>query len=116
MILRSNCHSEVENFLLDHVCDGAAYFTDPDYAAAIIGTTTDGVAVYGYERMVQVLMESDGMTAEEAAEWIDYNCIGSLPYMGSQRPVIVYEERIEDKDDDNTGTGIPGAGESPGGR
>lgn len=40
--------------------------------------------------MVEHLVETDGMTEEEAVEFIDYNTIRSLPYAGEGAPVIMY--------------------------
>ena len=81
---------KIEEMLLDAGCEGAAYFTDPDYAEAIIGTSHDGRCVYSYGRMVECLV-AEGSTEEEAADWIDYNVIRSIPYMGELAPVIVYD-------------------------
>jgi hypothetical protein len=39
--------------------------------------------------MLQHLVLNDGMTHEEAAEFVDYNTIGALPYMGEKRPIIL---------------------------
>ena len=44
-----------------------------------------GHVIYSYPRMLEHLVLNDGMTYEEAAEFIDYNTIGSLPYMGVPR-------------------------------
>ena len=33
----------------------------------------------------------DGMTHEEASEFVDYNTVRAIPYMGAQKPVLVYE-------------------------
>lgn len=44
---------------------------------AIIGTTMsvhDLRVVYSYHKMVDVLMVRDGMSEDEAMEFIDYNC------------------------------------------
>lgn len=45
------------------------------------------LAVYSWEKMVKVLMERDGMTYDEATEYIDFNCIGA--WVGEQTPIIV---------------------------
>jgi len=45
------------------------------------------LAVYDYERMVKVLVDRDGMTQDEADEYIEYNCIGA--WVGEQTPIIV---------------------------
>ena len=45
------------------------------------------LAVYSYEKMVEVLMTRDGMDDEEAMEYIDFNCVGA--HMGETTPIIV---------------------------
>ena len=81
----------VEEMLLEAGCDEAAYFTSPDYADAIIGTTHDGRCVYSFSRMVECLMTGEGMDEEEAAEWVDVNAVGMIPYMGDAASVIMYD-------------------------
>jgi len=44
------------------------------------------LAVYSYEKMVDVLVERDGMDTEEAMEFIDFNCFG---WVGKRTPIIV---------------------------
>jgi hypothetical protein len=34
-------------------------------------------------------MDKDGMTYEEAVEFIDYNTVPACPYMGSNAPIIL---------------------------
>lgn len=70
--------------------DGIVIFKDSGYDDALIGVTVDGRAVYDYGRMVEWLMENDGMTEEEAEEWIEYNTIGSLPNAGDHGPIIMH--------------------------
>ena len=45
------------------------------------------LAVYNHELMIQTLIERDGMTFEEADEYIEFNCIGA--WVGEQTPIIV---------------------------
>ena len=40
--------------------------------------------------MVKWLIETEEFTCEEAIEWIEYNTIRALPYMGEGAPIIVY--------------------------
>lgn len=60
------------------------------YDSALIGVTEDGRAVYDYEKMIDWLVETEGWTPEEAEDWINYNTIPALPYMGDKAPLIVY--------------------------
>jgi len=45
------------------------------------------LAVYDYELMVATLVNRDGMSPEEAEEYIEFNCIGA--WVGEQTPIIV---------------------------
>lgn len=53
--------------------DEAIQFEGLDYA--IVGTTHEGYFVYDYDRMIECFVEN-GMTLEDAIEWIDFNVIG----------------------------------------
>ena len=45
------------------------------------------LAVYSRVKMAEVLMTRDGMTYDEAEEFIEYNCVGA--WVGEQTPIIV---------------------------
>jgi hypothetical protein len=45
------------------------------------------LAVYKWQRMVQILKNRDKMSYEEAVEYIEYNCLGA--WIGEQTPIIV---------------------------
>lgn len=81
----------LEERLLDNGYEGAAYFTNPGYDNAVIGVSSDGCLIYDFDLMVDELVEDEEMTPEEAIEWIDYNVIRALPYMGDQAPIIMYK-------------------------
>ena len=78
-----------EERILNAGYEDVVIFGGGEYDAALIGVSEDGRAVYSYEAMVECLTR-DGMTEEEAVEWIDYNTIRALPYAGDKGPVIVY--------------------------
>ena len=69
--------------------DDSVIFESPDYDAAIIGTTDDNRVVYSYDLMVRCLMDEDGMSYEEAVEFIDYNTMRALPYFEGH-PIVVH--------------------------
>jgi len=50
-------------------------------------------AIYDWDKCVEVFMNRDGMTYEEAVEWIDYNVTGA--YFGEQTPefIFLYDKR-----------------------
>ena len=82
----------VEQRLLDAGYEDVIYFTNPSYDSAFIGVSSDYRAIYDYELMIRYLMSEEGMTDEEAIDWIDYNTIRALPYMENDgnAPVIMY--------------------------
>jgi hypothetical protein len=43
--------------------------------------------VYDIDRMIKILIEREGMTDEEALEYLDYNVIGA--YVGEQTPLYI---------------------------
>ena len=79
-----------EERLLENGYVGVTFLTEYSYDDALIGVTEDGRAVYDYEKMIQWLMDTEGWSCEEAMEWIDYNTLRSLPYMGEGAPIIMY--------------------------
>ena len=57
-----------------------------------VGNGTVERLVYSGEKVIEVLMERDGMTEEEAYEFMDFNIAGA--YMGPQTPVIVWQDEL----------------------
>ena len=43
---------------------------------ALVGVSDCGRLIYDYNKTVKIFMNRDGMTTEEAIEWIDYNVMG----------------------------------------
>jgi hypothetical protein len=83
--------------------DDEDYIRHPDLAPAFIGSAyrcgLDGpVAVYDYELLVQLFMERDEMSEEDAVEYIDYNILGA--YIGERTPLVLHmhPEPIEEDD------------------
>lgn len=65
-------------------------FDNPDFDDAIIGITDDGSVVYDYDKMVESLAKQDNITELEAIEFIDYNTLRTIPYIGEYAPIIMY--------------------------
>ena len=80
--------------LVDNGYEDITILSNYSYDTALIGVTEDGRAVYDYDLMVQWLMETEGWDEIDAVEWIDYNTIRALPYMGENAPVIIH--RLEE--------------------
>ena len=45
------------------------------------------VIAYDVDKIIQILMDRDGMTEEEAQEFFEFNIIGS--YMGENTPIFI---------------------------
>ena len=78
-----------EEKLLENGYEGVKFLTDFSFDSALIGVSHDDRAVYDYDLMVEWLMKTEGFTEEEAIEWIDYNTIRALPYMGDDGPIVM---------------------------
>jgi hypothetical protein len=65
-------------------------FTNPDYDDAIIGVSHDDRVIYDYDKMLEHLMVHEDMTDEEAADFISYNTIRSIPYAGENAPIVMF--------------------------
>ena len=70
-------------------CSEAAIFVEPSYMDALVGYTDEGCAVYNRNLMTECLMDEDETSFEEAEEWIEYNTMRTVPYMGEHKPVIM---------------------------
>ena len=71
----------------DHGYEDVMIFDNPSYDDAFIGVTTDNRAAYDYDMIVAHLVESEGMDPDEAAEYVDYNVVGSTG--GDGTPVVI---------------------------
>ena len=80
---------EIKEWLCDRDYEDTVVLENPDYLSAIVGVSDDSRLIYDYEKMAEHLMATDGMDYEEACEFIDFNTIGALPYMGEKRPIIL---------------------------
>lgn len=81
---------KAEDKILDAGYENVVLFLSSSYDDALIGVSEDGRAVYDFDLMVEWLIKTDGMSEEEAIEWIEYNTIRSLPYIGAKAPIIMY--------------------------
>ena len=79
-----------EERLLDAGYEDVIYFTNYSYDDALIGVSEDGRAIYDYDKMIEWLVKEEGFDEFEAADWISYNTIRALPYMGEGAPIIMY--------------------------
>ena len=79
-----------EEKLLNEGYEDIIIFSGDSYDDALIGVSDDGRAIYDYDLMIEWLMVNDNMTDVDAMEWIDYNTIRSLPYVGDKAPIVMH--------------------------
>lgn len=80
-----------EDRIVDVGYEDVIIFSGDSYDDALIGVSEDGRAIYDFDLMVEWLMEHDDMDETTAIEWIEYNTIRSLPYVGDKAPIIMYK-------------------------
>ena len=73
--------------------EDAIVFDNPSYDSAIIGVSDDGRVVYDYEMMIQCLMDDEGMSEIDAADFISYNSIRAAEYI-LNGPIVMYGIKI----------------------
>lgn len=79
-----------EERLLNEGYENVTYLVNYSYDDALIGVSWDGRAIYDFEKMVDWLMKEEGWSDNDAIEWIEYNTIRGLPYMGDKAPIVMY--------------------------
>ena len=73
----------------EEALDGVCMFENSGFVDAIVGFDAHHKkVVYDYEKMIECLMNEDGMTDEEAIEFLDYNTLRTVPYMENP-PIII---------------------------
>ena len=55
---------------------------------AVIGVSDDQRAVYDIDKMAVCLQTNQGLSEDDAYEWIDYNILGV--YVGEFTPIHIY--------------------------
>lgn len=80
---------KIKEELVEMGFENTVLFENPNYKSAIVGyDVVTGRVIYSYELMIEHLMTVDGMSEEEAIEFIEYNTIRAIPYMGDKSPII----------------------------
>jgi len=87
---------------LAECCDEELLLAD-GWDDAFLGITANHhhpvVAVYDYDRIVEIMVERDGMSHEDADEYAQFNIVGA--YVGERTPIYV------------SATGVRSAGDRP---
>lgn len=68
---------------------------NPSFDKSIIGLIgeEDPRLVYDYDSMCEEMCNDDGIDLEDAVEFIDYNTMRALPYMGENAPLIMVDTK-----------------------
>lgn len=75
----------------EEILDEIVLFEDPDYATAVIGISDDHSIIYDYDLMIEHLMNEEGMSEEDAADFVNYDTIRALGYFNvGIKPTIKY--------------------------
>lgn len=79
-----------EERLLEFGYEDVIIFKDYSYDDALIGISDDDRAVYDYGKMIEWLMKKEDWSQDVAMDWVNYNTLRALPYMGEAAPIIMY--------------------------
>lgn len=83
-----NTVDELEEYLVAQGHEETVYFEHPSFVKAITGITDSEQLIYDYDLMIAAAMEEEGWNVEDAVEWIEYNTLRSIPYMGNYHPIV----------------------------
>ena len=81
---------KAEDILLDNGYENVKLLENFSYDDGLIGVSDDNRAIYDYGKMVDWLVKNEGMTEEDAEEWINYNTLRALPYFGEDAPIVMH--------------------------
>ena len=79
---------ELREYLEAQGHEDTIFFENPSFVKAITGITDSGQLIYDYDLMIAAAMEEEGWSCEDAVEWIDYNTLRAIPYMGRCHPIV----------------------------
>ena len=83
-----NTVDELREYLEAQGHEETIFFENPSFVKAITGITDSEQLIYDYNLMIEAAMEEEQWEAEEAIEWIEYNTLRSIPYMGHHHPIV----------------------------
>lgn len=62
---------------------------NPSFDNSIIGVASgSGRVIYNYDKMIEEFMKDNNVRDIDAIDWIEYNTIRALQYMGENAPII----------------------------
>ena len=83
-----NSVEELREYLEAQGHEETVFFENPSFVKAITGITDSGQLIYDYELMIAAAMEEENWDTDEAIDWIEYNTLRSIPYMGHTHPIV----------------------------
>lgn len=83
-----NSVEELREYLIAQEHEETMFFENPSFVKAITGITESGQLIYDYDLMIASAMEEENWNADEAIDWIEYNTLRSIPYMGHAHPIV----------------------------
>ena len=83
-----NTVDDLREYLEAQGHEETVFFENPSFVKAITGITDSEQLIYDYDLMIAAAMEEENWSVEEAIEWIEYNTIRSIPYMGQYHPIV----------------------------
>ncbi len=86
---------EVKKYILSKDSENVVVFENPSFSDAFLGLSDDGRAVYSHSKMIAFLVKNDGISEEEAVEFIDYNTLRPLSYLPDRHPIVVMDYDLE---------------------
>ena len=82
---------EKRDLLIELGLEDSIVFENPDFDSAIIGyDAVNHRVIYDFEKMIEHLISKDGMEYEEALEFVEYNTLRTIPYMGENAPIVLH--------------------------
>lgn len=79
----------LREYLAELYGDDTVLLDGPEFDGGLVGVTTDGRLVYSYDKLAEALCEANRWSREDAIDWIEFNTIRSLPYIGARAPVVM---------------------------
>ncbi len=84
---------DIKSILNDMDLDAPVVVMDR-YDDAVIGITLDNRLIYSLDKIGQMLMSVDGMTQEDAWDYISYNIVGSINPNDDRYPILAYDLNV----------------------
>lgn len=92
-------NEKLRQFLAEAVPD-AIILDDPAFDHSIIGVTENQI-IYDFKEMIHELWYDEKMRinkntdTDEIVDFIEYNVLRAIPYMGENKPIIMYDYLFE---------------------